>query len=156
MKTYTVEQAENILNARPEVKSNFAGKVSGIRVLSVSEITDKNGYDKCIINLNLSSTYQLDRAFDQLREGDVQGALNSNLTCTFLLPTSRYIPSKGDIVDVIIEQAPRKDGGTFAKPTSVVEMKAQETISKKRSVAVADEAETEEAETIEEAIGKKK
>lgn len=150
---YTVEQAENILNARPEVGNTFSGKVTGIRVNSVQEITDANGYDKVIINLNMSTSYQLDRAFEQLAEGDVQGALNSGMSASFLLPTSRYVPSKGEIVDVMIEQAPRKDGGTFAKPTSIIEMKAVELKSRKQRSVNAPDAETEEV--VEEVTNKK-
>ena len=149
---YTVEQAEKMLNARPEIADNFVGKVTGVTVVSVAEITDDNGRDKVIINLNLSTGYQLDNAFVALDKKDVQGALNSNMSCSYLLPTSKFIPSKGEIVDVIVTQAPRKDGGTFAKATAVVEMRAIAATSRKqRTIGTADTVEA----TAEEVLGKK-
>lgn len=154
MANLTQETAERILNSRIEVPNNFSGKIGNVEVTHVQEnYIDSEGREKTIINFKASSTHGLDEAFEMLSAGDIDASVKKSMSVSYLLPTNKYIPSKGEFVDLVITQEPRKDGsGTFPAVKSVIEQKAVVLTTRKRSVTPIAEQE----ETLEDVIGKKK
>lgn len=103
--------------------------------LKVTSVTPFDG--KFIVNLNAMTNYHVDEAKKHLAAGEIQEAVNQSLSAS--LRATDYIPSKGEIVKVVIEELVTKNNGIKGLfVTSLSELKATTSITK---VSIIDEDE---------------
>lgn len=154
-KIYNKESVENMLYAMKEIANDFSGKVGNVYVTSSSNYTTPEGRDMKIVNFQLAYTFKLNQGFELCEQEDLLNALKCNMSITMFADTSKFIPSTGDFVDLVITQAPRKDGsGNFPVVKSIVEIKATEVGTRKRPTATEEVSEVEE--TLDEVLSKGK
>jgi hypothetical protein len=100
--------------------------------LKCTSITPFDG--KFIANFNAMTGYHVDEAKKHLANGEYQEAVNQSLSAS--LRATDYLPSKGEVVKVIVEEITTGNGIKGLFVTSVSELKAA-TIGK---VSILDEA----------------
>lgn len=98
----------------------------GLKELKVTSVQSYNG--KFIVNFAAMTDYHQVEAKKLGTMGDYQGAVNQQLTAS-LRPTD-YIPSKGEICKVYVDNITTRNNVTGLFVTSVSELKADKTESK--------------------------
>ena len=131
------KSAVQILNSRKLITK--VGKVT-LRATSVSPFQREDGTLVMIVNFNAMTAYQLAKAKELFAEGDFDGACNLNMSASQL--QGRYVPSKGETVDVEISEITNKDGVDILVVDSIIPRVAETAPSVKFSFD--DEEETSE------------
>ena len=109
MAELTQEDLGKIFSGRVALSPADAGAKIRLEVSSVHVNTGENKEQSpMIVNLKAYSGYHLDRAKELAAEGDMQGAANQNLSKGIRL--TDFVPSKGDVVDCIIETYTNSEG----------------------------------------------
>ena len=93
------KSAVQILNSRKLITK--VGKVT-LRATSVQPFQREDGTLVMIVNFNAMTAYQLTKAKELFADGDFEGACNLNMSASQL--QGRYVPSKGETVDVEISE----------------------------------------------------
>lgn len=103
------------------IKSRKLVALPGSYELKVTSVTPFDG--KFICNLSAMTSYHIDEAKRLFSENDFQEAVNQNISAS--LRATDYIPAKGEIVKVYIENTTTKSGITGLFVTSLSELKAK-------------------------------
>lgn len=114
------KSASQILNSRKLVSK--VGKVT-LRVTSVNPFVREDGTATTIVNLNGMTPYHLDKAKTAFANGDYEEATNSNISASLL--SGRYIPTKGETVDVEIVEIENKEGVNILVVDSIIARQAE-------------------------------
>lgn len=117
------ENAINILKSRKMISKE--GKYT-LKVTSVTPFhrSNEQGSDQvAIANFNGMAPYHVEAAQTLFAQGDYQEAVNQNLSAS--IRETDYLPSKGEVVDVIVEQITTNNGVTGLFVTSVIPKKAE-------------------------------
>lgn len=128
---FTKEQIKNILQSRMVIEK--PGKYQ-VKVNQISEYTPEGGATRFIVNLQATTKFHVARAIDALKKEEYQDALNSNLTATVFVndgATSTYLPSKGEIVNVIVSEMINKAGEKILVVNSIMELPSVAAVSAK-------------------------
>jgi len=106
MSNLTVKSAVQIIKSRQQI--NEPGKYR-VRVTGTTPYVREDGTGVTICNLGAMTPYHIGQAKAYLQEGDFQSATNQNLTSS---PRSGrdFTPSKGEIVDIIVNYVETKGG----------------------------------------------
>ena len=155
MSNLTQTQALNFLNTLKVIPNGADGKFKNIEVYHVGRVIDKDGRDKYIVNFRAITAYKQQIAVEAFNAGNYSVACGKTLSADILLDangnTNKFVPSKGDVVDLIIQQIPVKDsetGETFSAVRNIIEVQGEELSTFSLNVA----SESEEEETLEEAL----
>lgn len=111
------------LNSIQIIESRKLVATPGSYELKVTSVTPFE--DKFIANFAAMTPYHLGEAKRLITEGEFQEATNQNISAS-LRPTD-YIPAKGEIVKVYLDNVTTKSGVTGLFVTSVSEVKARTT-----------------------------
>lgn len=114
------KSASQILNSRKLVSK--VGKVT-LRVTSVSPFQREDGTMTTIVNFNGMTPYQLEKAKEHFSAGEYDEAINLNISASQL--SGRFVPSKGEIVDVEIAMIENKDGVNILVVDTIVPRQAE-------------------------------
>lgn len=134
-----------------------------LKVLRVSEpMLDQNGNNIRIVNLPILNEYYANQAQEAFSAGEYDEACNSTMTYTIFLDDKDgnpkkdvYVPSNGSPIGCHIGSFTTKDGETAISIGSLIAPKEKAMSTFKFNFG-ADATETEEDETLEAVIGKKK
>lgn len=134
---FTMEQIKNILSSRKLIEK--PGKYQ-VKVSQVTEYTPEDGTPRSIINLQATTRYHVGVALEALKTGEYQKALNTNLTATVFYNegvASSYVPTNGEIVNVIVSEITNKNGEQILVVSSMHELPVINAKSTKDLFAVA-------------------
>lgn len=109
------KSAVQILNSRKLVTS--VGKVT-LKATSIQPFQRADGTLVMIVNFNGMTAYQLGKAKELFSQGDYDGACNLNISASQL--QGRFVPSKGETVDVEITEIDNKDGVKILVVDSII------------------------------------
>jgi len=115
------KSASQILNSRKLIHK--VGKVT-LKVTSVQPFQREDGTLTTIVNLNGMTAYQLEKAKEHFEAGEYQEATNLNLSSSQL--AGRYIPAKGEIVDVEVTEITNKEGINILVVDTIVPRQAEQ------------------------------
>lgn len=118
MSEMTQETAMRILNSRKIIAE--AGKYS-VKVVNVNLHNEKH-----IVNFAAMNMYQAKNARTALNEGKIQDSVNSNLTTSVF--DGKWVPAKGDVVNIMVEEIKTKKGDMALLVTSMSEVKVSNKI----------------------------
>lgn len=102
------ENALNILKSRQQISG--PGKYKA-KVTSVTPFHRANavGADQThIVNFNIMTPWHTEAAKTLFAQGDIQEAINQNLSSSVRL--GDYLPSKGEMVEIVVENVTTKNG----------------------------------------------
>jgi len=129
----TKDVALNILQSRSVVAE--PGKYT-VKVTSVNPFSREDGTNTHIVNFNCMTQFQASQATKAYKEGDYEGAINStSMTASQL--SGRYVPTKGETVDIEVRTHLNKDGVEILVVDSIIARKA--VASKKFSLVLEEE-----------------
>ncbi len=114
----TAEQAIQILNSRKLIPA-----IDGYYAVKVTSVTPFE--ERFIANFNAMTDYHFSEAKRLLLEGEIDEAVNQNLSVS--LRATDYIPSKGEILEVYVSEITTKNGVTGRFVTAIKEVKAKAT-----------------------------
>lgn len=114
------KSAVQILNSRKLV--NKVGKIT-LKCTSTNPFMREDGTATTIVNFNGMTEYQLNKAKELFEAGEYQEATNLNMSASQL--SGRFVPSKGEIVDVEITEINNKDGIKILVVDSIIPRKAE-------------------------------
>lgn len=106
MAELTKESAKQIIGSRKQVSG--PGKYQ-LKVTSATNYTREDGTPVKILNFNAMTAYHVSQAVAAIKEKDWTKATNQALSATQRLGVD-FIPEKGEIVDVIVEERVIKSG----------------------------------------------
>lgn len=130
----TKDVALNILNSRTLV--NEADKFR-VKVTSVNPFTREDGTQTTIVNFAAMTPFHVQKATKAYKEGRYDEAVNgTSLTASQL--NGMYVPSKGETVDIMVEDFVNKDGINILVVSSILPIKAK--TAKKFSLSLVEEA----------------
>lgn len=111
----SIQNAVQIIQSRKQI--NEPGKYR-VKVTGTTPFARPDGTAVTICNLNAMTPYHIAQAKAFLQAGNTQDATNQNLTSS---PRSGrdYTPSKGEIVDIIVDFVATKDGSQALLVTSM-------------------------------------
>ena len=117
-----LQDAVAILGSRITISQ--AGKYT-VKVTNCSDFHKAlaRGAQVAIANFNAMNSYQDGKAREFLQAGDIEGALKQNLSLS--IRDTDYRPSKGEIVDIMVEEVQTKDGEVALLVSSLTPIKAQ-------------------------------
>lgn len=139
------KSAVQILNSRKLV--NKVGKFT-LKVTSTNPFLRPDGTAVTIVNFAAMTAYQLGKAKELFAAGEYQEATNLNLSASQL--SGRYVPAKGEIVDVEITEIENKEGINILVVDTIVPRQAERATA--ISFSMDDEEEVVEATATEEAL----
>lgn len=113
------KSAVQILNSRSLIHS--AGKFT-VKATSVSPFQREDGTLVQIVNFNAMTAYQLGQSKEAFAEGDYDSACNFNMSASQL--QGRYVPAKGETVDIEVVDFINKDGVSILVVDSIIPRKA--------------------------------
>lgn len=114
------KSAAQILNSRKLITK--IGKVT-LKCTNTTPFVREDGTPTTIVNLNGMTAYQLNKAKELFEAGEYQEATNLGMSASQL--SGRFVPSKGEIVDVEITEIPNKDGVAILVVESIVPRQAE-------------------------------
>jgi hypothetical protein len=112
-------------NAIQIIKSRKSVNGPGIyelRATSVVPFIREDGTPTTIVNLNGMTQYHQAEAKRLAEAGDLQGAVNQNLSVSLL--QGKYVPSPGEMVQVVVEEITTKNDVRGLFVTSLSKIKA--------------------------------
>jgi hypothetical protein len=120
----TVTDVENLFSSREFIQgsSKKRVKVTGVTLYK----------DAYICNLAAYSQAHLDKATDLIEEGKFQEAANKQFTINSRV-NKDYLPSKGEIIEVVFGYLPNKEGVQTLYPISYNPIKVEESTKVKVS-----------------------
>lgn len=113
----TKESAAKILNSRKLITA--PGKYQ-VQVTAVTPF-ERDGQLTSIVNLAAMNDYQLGVAREAFKAGNYQEATNTQLSASQRIGKD-YIPAKGEIVNITVDNVALKDGGEGLLITSLTEV----------------------------------
>jgi len=121
----TADAVINILNSRTVVSrpGSYKARVTSVHpYIRKPKNGESEGRTILIVNTDLMNNYQVERAVALIQSGNFQEGVNQSLSSS-VRPEKDYIPKKGEIVKVYIDQVPVKDGkGNALLITNLSEM----------------------------------
>lgn len=114
------KSALQILNSRRLV--NKVGKIT-LKCTSTQPFERPDGTMTTIVNFNGMTEYQYKKAKELFAAGEYQEATNLNMSASQL--SGRFVPSKGETVDVEITEIKNKDGINILVVDSIVPRQAE-------------------------------
>lgn len=118
------QDATKIISSRKQIS------IPGAYNLKVTSVGMTKDGSKFIANLNGMTPYHYEQAmnlFDEGTEESIQNATNQHLTASLRL--TDYLPTKGEVVKVVVEEITTNNGVTGLFVTSLSELKASSTKS---------------------------
>ena len=134
----TKESALAIIQSRTLITG--PGKYS-VKVTSVTPYV--KGDTVAIINVSAMNSFQANAAAEQFKAGDYDGAANNNLSSS--ARANDYIPSKGEFVNIQVEEVDTKSGDKALLIVSMTEQKAASAGKVNFLSLIGEEAPAEEA-----------
>ncbi len=110
----TLENVSGIISSRVQIPGD------GVYRLKVTNVTFYDG--RFIVNFNAMTQYHVEKAMELIEENQLRDAANQSLSAN--LRATDYIPSKGEVVKVVIEEVTTKKGVTGLFVTGVSEIQA--------------------------------
>ena len=132
------ESALAIIQSRTLITG--AGKYS-VKVTSVTPYA--KGDTVAIINVAAMNAFQANAAAEQFKAGDYDGAAHNNLSSS--ARANDYIPSKGEFVNIQVEEIETKSGDKALLIVSMTEQKAASAGKVNFLSLIGEEAPAEEA-----------
>jgi hypothetical protein len=120
----------NAIDATKIISSRKQIATAGAYNLKVTSVGMTKDGSKFIANLNGMTPYHYEQAmnlFDEGTEESLQLATNQHLTASLRL--TDYLPTKGEVVKVVVEEITTNNGITGLFVTSLSELKASATKS---------------------------
>ena len=125
--------ALNILNSRSLITE--AGKYR-VKVTSASPFTREDGTQTTIVNFAAMTQFHAQKAIKAYKEGNYEDAVNgTSITASQL--NGQYVPSKGETVDIMVEDFVNKDNINILVVSSIIPIKA--VTAKKFSLSLEEE-----------------
>lgn len=123
---YEIEDVVRMLNSRSILseEGKYKLKVTSINRLTEPQDRGNGNVVTHIANFNAMNTYHQGEAMAAIDAGDFTKALNQNLSLG-LRAGKDYLPTKGEIVDVLVSEVEVKAGGTALLANSILEIKSK-------------------------------
>lgn len=123
----TAENAKNIIKSRKMIETPGKYPLKVTNVTSYNRVNDNTGEltEIKIVNFSAMTSWHLKEAVELFKEGKFQEATNKSVAAS--LRSTDYIPMKGEIVNVIMDEITTKNGITGLFPISVTEIASKTT-----------------------------
>lgn len=152
-----IKDAVKILSSRNAIAAPGKYRVRVSNCSPFSKVLEGGQTIVAIANFNGMSPYHVEQAKELLNEGDITKALNQNFSLS--IRANDYKPTKGEVVDIIVDLVDTKSGDKALLVTGLSPVAAITTMAKADFSAFAgadfEEPEAEEGDLATKAKGAK-